>query len=240
MNLGALLAAHADAWALLAAHPWRWLAVVVVFLVAVESLMLIPVVGFVLKLAVAGLVVPQIVAMFGAAALHGEAPGVPDLLGAFSWPGSTMAVLVAAAWVPFALGIAFLVAKGGRPAAAFFFGNVFTTPPPPAALFTQFKTVMQLAAVPFTLLAGAVVVQGLTGFAALQAGWAVAWANPLPVLLLAALGLALEWVLSALSAVLPKPVAAVLGIGLLVAGLLWTLALTYTVSARVFAGGAAG
>jgi len=233
VNLSEFITAASDAWGLLASYPFRWLAVVVVFLVAVESLMFIPYVGFLVKLTVAGIVVPQIVAIFAGAA-QGQAPSPVGMLGAFSFPPSTQAVLVGAALLPFALGILFLYVKGGPQAIEFFFGNILKTKPPPPALFEQFKYIMQLMGLPFTLLAGAVVVKGLVGIAALSEALSAAIANWLPVLLLAILAFAFEWSSAHLASVLPKPIAAVVGGVLLVVFLAWSFAITYTVSAKVF------
>ena len=233
MNLSEFLSSASEAWALLAAYPLRWAVLIVVFLVVVESLTFIPYVGFVVKLAVAGIVVPQVVVLFAAASL-GHAPSPTGMVGAFSFPPSTMAVLMGASLVPFALGIIYLYLKGGSSAVEFFFGNMFTTKPPSASQFEQFKYVMQIAALPFTLLAGAVVIKGLTGLAAVSAALVAAVTNWLPVLLLALLALGFEWSSAQLSAVLPKPAAAVVGIVLLVAYLAWSFAITYTVSNRVF------
>lgn len=233
MNLSEFLSAASDAWALLAAYPFRWLVVVVVFLVAVESLMFIPYIGFLVKLTVAGIVVPQVVYLFADAA-RGNAPSPLGMLSAFSFPPSTLVVLAGAAILPFAVGILFLYSKGGAQAIEFFFGNMFKTKPPPAAQFEQFKYVMQVVAIPFTLLAGAVVIKGLAGLAALTAALSAAISNWLPVLLLALLALALEWLSALLPSVLPKPVAAVVGILLLVTYLAWSFAVTYTVSVKVF------
>ena len=233
MNLSEFLSSASDAWALLASYPFRWLAVVVVFLVAVEGLMFIPYVGFLVKLAVAGIVVPQIVAIFAEAA-HGQSPSPVGMLGAFSFPPSTQAVLVGAALFPFAIGVLFLYAKGGTQAIEFFFGNILKSKPPSAELFEQFKYVMQLMALPFTLLAGAVVVKGSVGLAALSAALSAAVANWLPVLLLALIALTFEWSSAQLPSVLPKPIAAAVGGVLLVLFLAWSFAITYTVSVKVF------
>ena len=111
---------------------------------------------------------------------------------------------------------------------------MFKTKPPTAAQFEKFKYVMQFVAIPFTLLAGAVVVKGLAGLAALSAALSAAIVNWLPVLLLGLLALAFEWFSALLPSVLPKPAAAVIGILLLVAFLAWSFAITYTVSAKVF------
>lgn len=234
MNLAEFLSAASDAWSLLAADPWRWLAVVLVFLVAVESLMFIPYVGFVVKLAVAGVVVAQVIAIFAAAA-SGRAPSPDALLSAFSLPLSSQLALAGAAVLPFAVGALFLYVKGGPSAVEFFFGNMFRTKPPSPELFVQFKYVMHAVALPFTLLAGAVAIKGLSGFAALTASLAAAAANWLPVLLLGLLALAFEWFSAQLPTFMPKGPAALIGGVLLIAFLAWTFALTYTVSSRVFA-----
>lgn len=233
MNLSEFLRAAAEAWALLAVYPFRWVAVVIVFLVLVESLMLIPYVGFVVKLAVAGIVVPQVVYLF-AEASRGQAPSPLGLMGAFSISPSTMVVLVGASILPFAVGILFLYFKGGAPAIEFFFGNMFKAKPPAAAQFAQFKYVMQVMAIPFTLLAGAVAVKGLAGGSALAAALSSAVTNWLPVALLALLALAFEWSSALLPSVMPKPAAALVGIVLLLGYLAWSFAVTYTVSAKVF------
>ena len=233
MTLPDFLAAAYEAWALLMAYPLHWLAVMVIFLLVVESLMLIPYVGFVIKLAVAGIVVPQVVGMFAGAG-RGHAPNPLDMLGAFSFPLSTQAVLAGAALLPFAIGILYLYAKGGKQATAFFFGNIFKAKQPSAALFERFKYLLQFASLPFTLLAGAVVVNGSVGLAALWIAFSAALTHWLPVLLLGLLALAFEWFSAHLPKALPKWAGATLSITLTVVYLAWIFALTYTVSASVF------
>lgn len=233
MNLTESILAASDAWALLAEYPLRWTALIVAFLLIVEALTFIPYIGFVVKLAVASIVVPQVITMF-AAASEGHAPSPAGMFGALSLSPSTMAVLMGAALLPFTLGIIFLYLKGGSQAIEFFFGNMFKSKPPSAALFEQFKYVMQFAAVPFSLLAGAVAIKGLAGPAALSAALIAAITNWVPVVLLLLLSLAFEWSSAQLAAVLPKPAAVAVGITLLVAYLAWSFALTYTISARVF------
>ena len=234
MNLPEFLSAASAAWSLLATDPWRWLLVVLVFLVAVESLMFIPYVGFVVKLSVAGIVVAQVIAIFAAAAT-GQSPSPTGMLSAFSLPVSSQFALASAALLPFAAGILFLYIKGGPPAIEFFFSNMFKTKPPSPEQFEQFKYVMQAVALPFTFLAGAVVIKGLSGFAAISAALSAVVTNWLPVLLLGLLAVAFEWTSAHLPSLMPKGAAALLGGVLLVAYLAWSFALTYTVSAKVFA-----
>lgn len=234
MNLPEFLTAVAEAWALLAAYPLRWIAVVLVFLVVAESLMFIPVIGFVVKLAVASVVGAQVVAMFQAAAA-GASPSVISLLSGFALPVGAQLILAFSTLLPFAVGIGFLYAKGGTQATRFFFGNIIKMKPPSPELFIRFKWVMQLMSAPFTFIVGAVVIKELSGFAALSAALVAAYANWLPVLILALFALAFEWVLSKLPSLLPKPVAAVFGGILLVGYLAGSFSLTYTISSKVFA-----
>lgn len=234
MNLSECISAAGQAWELLAAYGIRWLVIITVFLVIVEGLMLIPFVGFLVKLAVAGILLPQIVALFAQAA-QGHAPNPTGLLGALSFSPSTMVVLAGAAILPFAVGIGFLYLKGGVPAIAFFFGNILKDKPPAEADFLLFKYVIQLAAIPFTLLAGAVGVKGLAGLEALTTTLSATLSHWLPVLLLALFALAFEWASGQLTSFLPRSVAAVVGTALLFVYLAFTFAYTYTVSERVFA-----
>ena len=233
MDFFDFLSSASSAWALLSAYPLRWALIVVVFLVAVESLTFIPYAGFVIKLAVAGVVVPHVIALFSQAAA-GQPPSPVRLLEAFAYPPSTLAVFVGASLLPFAVGIAFLYVKGGRQAIEFFFGNMLRTKPPPKALFERFKYVTQVVALPFTFLAGAAVIKGLSGLAALSAALSAAVLNWLPILLLALLALAFEWSSAHLPSVLPKPAAVLVGIVLIVAYLAWSFAITYTISDKVF------
>jgi hypothetical protein len=233
LGFSELLIAVSEAWALLAGHPLQWLAVVAVFLVVVESLMFIPYIGFVLKLGVAGVVVAQIVAMFAAAA-GGQSPSPRDLLAAFDLPWPTQAALAGAVVLPFALATLYLYQRAGVPATRFFFGNIFKTQPPTKALFLEFKYAMQIFSLPFSLMAGTVVLKGLSGWVALSVAVSAAMANWVPVLVLGLFALAFEWVSMQLTSLLPKAAAASIGILLLVVFMAWSFAVMYTVSARVF------
>jgi hypothetical protein len=176
----------------------------------------------------------QVIAVFGAAA-GGQAPSPLDLLSAFSRPVSAQLVLAGAALLPFAVGVLFLYLKAGPASIEFFFGNLLKTKPPALADFAQFKYVMQLATLPLTLLAGAVVIKGLSGMDAVSTALAAALANWLPVLLLGVFAFAFEWASAALPSLMPKPAAALVGGVLLVVFLGWMSAIMYTISAKVFA-----
>jgi len=233
MNLTQILSAAIEALGLLSMYPFTWLAIVVIFLVCVEGLMFIPYVGFVAKLMVAALVATQIIAIF-AAADAGTAPSLSALLSAFSRPLSTQLVLFVSALLPFAAGLIYLYWKAGPSAIDFFFGNVLTSKPPEKGQFVQFKYVMNVLALPFTFLAGAIVIKGLAGWAALAAALTAAMTNWLAVLLLLLMALALEFVTTQLPVIMPKAVGGTLAVLLLVGFLIWSFAFTYTLSKRAF------
>lgn len=119
MNLTEFAGAAVEAWTLLAAYPIRWIAVMVAFLILVEGLMFVPYVGFVIKLSAVGIVTPQLITMFAAAA-NRQAPSPLDLFDAFSLPWITLIVLACAALVPFVAAILFLYTKGGPQAIRYF------------------------------------------------------------------------------------------------------------------------
>jgi hypothetical protein len=233
MDIHQFLSASSGAVRLLAANPWHWLGIVLIFLIGVEALMFIPYVGFVLKLAVAGIVGAKILEMF-ASSSTGAKPNLTDLLTSFALPVETQVLLAFAAIIPFAIGMVFLYLKAGPSAIEFFFSNIFRVKPPPKEIFVQLKYVMLVASLPLTFLAGAVVLKGLSGFAAVTAALSAAIANWLPILLIGALAIAFEWVSIQLPSLVPKPVAAGIGGVLLICFLAWSLAAIYTLSAVAF------
>ena len=169
-----------------------------------------------------------------AAAAGGQSPSPFDLLAAFDLPWPSQAALAFAVVLPFALATLYLYQRAGVPATRFFFGNIFKTKPPTKALFLEFKYAMQIFSLPFSLVAGAVVLKGLSGWVALSVAVSAAAANWVPVLVLGLLSLGFEWVSMQLTSMLPKAAAASIGILLLVLFMAWSFAVMYTVSARVF------
>jgi hypothetical protein len=231
VSFAEILSAAAEAWWLLAAHPMRWLGVVVLFLLAVEALMFIPRIGFVLKLAMASLVGAQVLSMF-AASSAGEPPNPLDIFSAFSLPVPAQVALAVAALVPFAIAVLYLYLKAGPASIQFFFGDVLEARPPAPDLLIRFKAIMLAGALPLTLLAGVVVLKGLGGTAAIRAALGAALVNWLPLLLLGVMAYGYEWASAVLPRVLPRAAATAAGGVLLLVYLGWSFAFTYTVSAR--------
>jgi hypothetical protein len=218
---------------LLAAYPLRWFAVVIVFLVVAEGVMFIPYVGFTLKLFLATVLGAQALVLF-ADASAGQTPQITKLFDAFSLPASAQLALFAAALVSFLVGLLYLFAKGGTPAIAFFFGNILKLKPPEPQLFLQFKVVMHLAVLPFTFLGGAVVLKGLSGWAAISTALSVAISNGWVLVVLLVFTLCFEGLMAVIPVMLSKAVGApVVGV-LLVVYVAWSFAFVYTLSARAY------
>ncbi len=234
MTLTDFLACAVEALQLLDLYPFQWLLLVVIFLVVVEGIMFIPVVGFTLKLWVASIAAAQTLLLFASAA-HGQPPDLARLIDAFYLPATAQLILFATSLMAFLAGLLYLYLAGDTTATTFFFGNILKTKPPERALFFRFKVVMQVFALPFTFLAGAVVLKGLTGWAALGAALSVAAANWLVVLLLLAISLAFEWCMAKVPELFSKALAATITVLMLVFYVAWSLSLGYTVSARALA-----
>ena len=226
-----MLDAVSEAWSLLRSHPLRWIGVIVLFLVAVEALMFIPYVGFVLKLAVASVLSAHVLGLFARAAV-GEPPNPLSLFSAFAMPSVQMATLVIATLLPFAIGVLYLELKAGPASIEFFFGNILKVKPPPIELFVQFKYVLQLVGLPFMFVAGAVVLKGLSGAAAFATALSGAATNWLPILLFGMFAVAFEWLSGELPQFLPGLAAVLVSVALLFTVLALSFAFTYTISAR--------
>jgi hypothetical protein len=222
-----------EAWDLLAAQPFLWLSVMVVFLVAVESLMFIPYIGFVLKLSVAGVASGSVLTMVASTAA-GRSPELMELKAAFYLPWPTQAALAGAALVPFLLGMVYLYQRAGAEPPRFFFSNIFKVKPPTKDLFLEAKFAMHIFALPFYLVTGAVVLKGASGWPAVALALTAAQANWVPILLLGLIALGFEWLSMQLTSWLPKAAATTFGIVLMLLFLAWSFAVMYTVSARVF------
>src|SRR5436190_1975759 len=134
LSFSEIAASASHAVALIARHPLRWLLLTLVYLVAVEALMFIPYIGFLVKLAVAGIVGAQVLALC-LASDAGDVPRLRALPRAFLLPVSSQIVLSLSALIPFGVGMLYLLQQGGVDAIRFFFGNVLTEHPPNTELF---------------------------------------------------------------------------------------------------------
>jgi hypothetical protein len=233
VSLSDFICAAFEAYELLAAHPFRWLVVTVAFLLFVEGLMLIPFVGFTLKLAAAGILSAQFLVIFKLSDA-GTLPTPFAFADALSFSFDSLLVLAVTAFAPFALAIVFLRVYAGSSAIRFFFSNIFTTKPPPARAFAISKYVMLFVALPFTLLAGVVAMTSSTGIDALRIAVFTAWEHWLPVLLIALIALAYETAVPRLTSRLPSRLAIVFDLVCLVGFVAWNMAITYTVSKQIF------
>jgi hypothetical protein len=229
-----LIEAMRHAARLLRAYPAHWLGVSLLFLLGIEALMLVPYIGFVAKVAVAGLLSAQSLVLFDRADA-GEQPPVGRLFEAWSLPLGAQAALVGSALLPFAAGLAVLAAQGPDGHAGFFFGRLGTPQagePPSSAQLLVFKLVMHGVSVWLTFVAAAVLMLGRRGGSAILHGLWLAHRNPLALALLLGFALGFEAVSALLPQVLPPGLALLVALGLLLGMIAWSLALQYTLSLR--------
>lgn len=234
MNLLNFASCVHEAVLLLASFPWYWLLLTIGFIALVESLMFIPYLGFITKLAAASLVSAQILVMFSVAAA-GQSPQIGSLLNIFSLPLSSMMVLVATAIIPFFAGLVYLVWQGGSlTAIQFFFGDLRKTKPPATQQFLVFKYIMTLFAVPLTFVAFGVVLQGLSGWSALQRGLVLGLQNWQGLLMLLLMGVIFELLMAKIMVLLPRKALIASTAVLLVSFVAFQFALSFTMSAWAY------
>jgi hypothetical protein len=233
LSIAEILAAAREALALLAAFPLRWTAAIIIFLLAVESLMFIPHVGFLVKLYVAGVAGAQFLVMF-AMAQSREAPRLRVLAWGFSRPLSAQLVLASCSLIPFFAGLLYLACEGGTDNLAYFFGSILSDKAPAQDVFFRFKLVINLAGMPLSFVAPAVVLAGLSGWAALSRGVVASLANWKILAVDFASSIAYEWSSAQVTAAMPDLAGIAIGILLLIAFVAWSVAFGYALSVRVY------
>ncbi|MFZ6872244.1 hypothetical protein ACO0LF_09285 [Undibacterium sp. Di27W] len=199
LSLKDILRCARQAWQLIAAHPYRWLGISILFLLCAESLMLIPYIGFTLKLPVAAILSAQFLRLHMASE-HGQAPKILGMFGGFKLAFPNLLLLVMSSLLVFACGIAVLYLAGGWHAARFFFGSFHQYAAPREIEFMQFKLAMYLVGAIFTFLPASIMLTRLSARAALRLSLRSFLANPAVILLMLSLGLLIE----ALSIGLPQ------------------------------------
>jgi len=152
---------------LLAAHPFRWFGIALLLLVIVESLAMLPLVGFSLKVILTALFSAALMCAF-AAVDRGEAPRFRHLFGFLRLPATGWLAIVIAAVLPFAAGLALTAWQAGADSVRFFFSSLLVMEPPSQAVFQSFKTSLYLFSMPFVFVPVAVALKGLGGWPALR------------------------------------------------------------------------
>ncbi len=234
LDLKSFWNAASESFVLLARYPFRWLLLIILFLVSVESLMFIPYVGFVVKMIVSGIVSAQILLLFSFASA-GRTPSIKILGGLFHRSFSSQAVIAASALIPFLLGMVYLIEVGdGVSAVAYFFGSILKDAPPDAHAFFGAKCVMYVAALPLAFISPAIVLCGLNGLKAAAIGIRAAFLNWPILLALLAIDIAFERLEVFLPASLPGWTGIALSIVALILFLGWSMSLSYALAARIY------
>lgn len=139
---------------LLLTSPWRFLGCYLLWLIVVESLMFVPVLGFVIKLAVAGISSASL--MFIVARMQaGDAAHPASLLFGFRLPVASQAMLAAVSVFQFGAGLVAVAALQGVDAVGFFLSAtpLAAAVKPNATALLGMKLTMFLVALPFSFLA---------------------------------------------------------------------------------------
>ena len=220
-----------ESFALLWARPFKWLLITVVFLIAVESLMFIPYVGFVVKLAVAGLLIPQWLLMF-ADVNAGQTPKMRRLLGGFTRSPGQIWVLIAAVLFPFLAGALYLIIAGGWQGAEYFFGHMSKASAPSPERFYVFKLVMGAVSPGFAFVAAAVALRHRSGRDALADNFSAAIRNWPVLVFLFTVNAAFDALEVSLPSAMPMVAAVILSIVLLIVFVAWIASFTYAISVR--------
>jgi hypothetical protein len=231
VTLGAARILHCAAHAvrLLRPHPGRWLALVFGFVLIIEAVRIVPVVGLMCKLVVAGLLGARMLAVCEEVD-RGGPPRWRTLLDLARLPAPAVGVLAAAALLPFGLALLFIALTDGVAAASSLLVGAMQ-PQPPADLFFRFKTAMFIGAMPFTFMGAAVTLAGLSGWPAVALALAAARRNVAVVVLMVLATMAAEEVLVVLPRLMPGGAGLALGAAWLLVFLAWMLAWTYTLGA---------
>jgi hypothetical protein len=107
---------------LLAGHPFRWFGMALLLLLIVESLALLPLAGFSLKVILTALFSAALMRAF-AAVDRGETPRFRDLFGFLRLPLSGWLAIIVAAVLPFVAGLALTAWQAGADSVRFFFSS---------------------------------------------------------------------------------------------------------------------
>jgi len=191
LSLKDILRCARQAWQLIAAHPFRWLGISLLFLLCVESLMLIPYLGFTLKLPVAAILSAQFLRLHMASE-HGQAPRMLAMFDGFKLAFPNLLLLTMTSLLVFACGIAVLYQAGGWHAMRFFFGSFHQYAAPKEIEFIQFKLGMYIAGAIFTFLPASIMLTRLSAGAALSLSFRSFVANPAVILFMLSPGLLIE------------------------------------------------
>jgi hypothetical protein len=231
LDLADIQLAARHAWRIVFAHPWRLIGCIVVLLFLVELPSYVPGIGYLARGALGSLLFAQTLVLFRDAD-RGENPNVFTLFNALSMPLSSQFVLVLSEWATFGIALAFLWQVGGGESVHKFFGEPYSELTLDASLYRQFRIVLFAVSAALTFLAPAIVLANVHGVAALRVALQAAARNPLFVLLLLCIDIALELGLLQLAQI--GGFGTWINLLFLVPSLVYELALLYAASIRVF------
>jgi hypothetical protein len=222
-----------DALNALGVFPGTWALTVIVFLGVVESIALVPYVGFLLKVSVGAILNAQTLLMFGSAA-RGKQPRLRTLAYGFRRPPSAQAVLMISGLVPFLSGVLYLIVRANAATASVFFGHVSAPAHVEHGLLLQSKYAMYVATLPFTFLAPVVVIERAAGWRALTQSFRLAACHWRLLGTLLVLSCAFDASVAGLTSHMPRPLAITLALALTVSFIAYSFALTFAASVWIY------
>jgi len=218
---------------LLLRHPVRFSLMTVLLLVCVESLMLLPVIGFSLKIALAGLLMGQFILLL-ALAEQGQTPGVFGLLKAFKLPLMTQMVLMLFALIVFFGGLSLLLPLENREFFSFFFSRLGSVSVPGRTSFMHFKIVMILLNAGFFYVSATLVLYKLPISKAIGVAMKAALINwkvlIISILLNFSVELLQQWLVDAFS----LPVSSLIVAPIILLLVMWTISFHYVIARQTY------
>jgi hypothetical protein len=233
LSYAEFLAVLRKSFALPTRYPLRWLALTILFLIAVEATSLVPYVGLFIKITLASLMVRQWMQLL-ADVDAGRLPRLCRLFGGFNRPFSELWPLLAAGLIPLAFGIAFLLLAGRGRDVAFLFGALGESSPPDYGRFVMFKAVMYTVALPLVFVATGIAVYNQRGLVVIYESIVVASRNWLVMVFVLFIEIAFELVQWQLSVQAPRHLAVMALIASSILFFAWTLSFSYALSVAAY------
>lgn len=223
------------AFEILGTDSWAWVKVFVAYALIMEAMCIVPVVGFGMRAVIGGLVGGQLMGIMHVSTM-GITPSAIAFQDTFDLPPGSSSLLAIGGAIPFAVSVLYLLWRGGRRPTLFFFSLPGLVQPPSLKLLREYRIVQHLASLPLSLLAGAVILKGVRGSHAFAITLTGAGYGAVALLMLGALGVAVEYLMFALPRWMPKPPAIALAVVIWVVHIGFAWIWNCTLSEAIFLG----
>jgi hypothetical protein len=220
---------------ILGTDPWAWVKVFVVYVFIMEVMCIVPVVGFTMRAVIGGLVGGQLMGIMHVSTM-GITPSPIAFQDTFVLPPGSSSLLAIGGAIPFVVSVLYLLWRGGWRPTLFFFTLPGLITVPSCKQMREYRIVQHLASLPLCLLAGAVILKGVRGAHAFNITLTGAAYGVVALLMLGALGVAVEYLMFALPRWMPKPAAIALAVVIWIAYVSFAWIWNCTLSEAIFLG----